>query len=240
MKNIVLSIIALLVVSQAVFSADAEYRSKNYPDGGIMYDGHFIGDKPVDVTRYYRSGRVQSTQQFDGSGNCTVKMFNEDATPFAEGMYNSAKQRDGVWRFYGKNGGVANIVSFREGLRDGQTIMFSASGVVLDSMNYVSDKLDGERVKYYPNGKKMVVFNYKAGVVDGKYVSFFDDGSTDTEGAYKEGLKDGVWKFYQEDGSITEYKFKKGKCKKYEDAIKKENVESDIDRHIAEPSIENL
>lgn len=231
----------LLTVFACIVNAqEQEYRSKNYPDGGIMYDGYFIGEKPVSVTRYYVSGRVKSVQQFDASGNSTVKMFNEDATPFAEGGYNAAKERDGVWKFYSDKGGVSNIITFRDGKKDGQVIVFTASGLVLDSMNYASDILDGERVKYYTNGKKQVVFNYKAGVVDGSYESFFEDGGKALEGVFKDGKRDGVWKFYDENGSVVEYKFNKGRCKKYEDYLKKESVEADIDHHIAEPSLESI
>lgn len=230
----------LLVQACAVMAQEPEYRSKNYPDGGIMYDGYFIGDKPVSITRYYESGHVKSVQVFDTNGNSTIIMYNMGGTLFADGGYNSDKRRDGVWKFYTYKRKLSNLVTYRDGVKEGQVIVYTESGLVLDSMNFVADKLDGERVKYFTNGQKQAVINYKAGVVDGAYVSFFDDGGKVMEGTFSNGVRDGIWMFYDKDGSYKEYKFKKGRCKKFEDFLKKESAEAEIDRHIAEPSFETI
>lgn len=231
----------LLVQACAVMAQEPEYRAKNYPDGGgLMYDGYFIGDKPVSITRYFEDGRISSVQQFDADGNSTIVIYTVGATPYAEGAY-KGKKRDGVWRFFSpKDGHLVILITYKNGVKDGQYIEYFDNGVALDSMNYSADKIDGERVKCFTNGQKQAVINYRAGVLDGAYISFSDDGSKVVEGTFSVGLRDGVWRFYDNDGSVTEYKFKKGHCKKYEEFLKKESAEADIDRHIAEPSFESI
>ncbi len=231
----------LLVQACAVMAQEPEYRAKNYPDGGgLMYDGYFIGDKPVSITRYFEDGRISSVQQFDADGNSTIVIYTVGATPYAEGAY-KGKKRDGVWRFFSpKDGHPVILITYNNGVKDGQYMEYFDNGVALDSMNYSADKIDGERVKCFINGQKQAVINYKAGVLDGAYISFSDDGSKVVEGVFSEGVRDGVWRFYDNDGSVTEYKFKKGHCKKYEEFLKKESAEADIDRHIAEPSFESI
>jgi len=240
MKRLFILVFALSALAFYAFAdGESEYRSKNYPDGGIMYDGHFIGDRPLDVTRYYKSGRIQSVQIFDTNGNSSIKMFNENATLFAEGGY-KGKNRDGVWKFYSSKGTIAALITYSNGQKDGQTIEYFESGVVLDSMNYSLDILEGERSQYYQNGQLLARFSYKGGVPNGYYVSYFDSGDKDCEGNFVDGEKDGVWKYYDASGAVTEYKFKKGKCKKFDDALKKESVDSDVNTHIAEPSLDNF
>ncbi|MCQ2350997.1 MAG: toxin-antitoxin system YwqK family antitoxin [Paludibacteraceae bacterium] len=231
----------LLVQACAVMAQEPEYRAKNYPDGGgLMYDGYFIGDKPVSITRYFEDGRISLLQQFDADGNSTVVMYTVGATPFAEGAY-KGKERDGVWKFYStKDGHTIMLITYNNGVKDGQYIEYFDNGVVLDSMNYSADKIEGERTKYFKNGQKLAVMNYKAGVADGHYVSYFDTGELDSEGNFKNGKRDGVWKFTQANGTVKEYKFKDGKCKKYEAEIRKEVIDSDINHHIAEPSLDDI
>lgn len=236
--------VTFIVFISTVFSLSAadglEYRSKNYPDdGGLMYDGYFKDDKPVEITRYYKNERVRSVQKFDEEGNSTIKMFNENATPFAIGSY-KGREKDGIWTFFSDKGKVSEVISYSNGKRDGYTVEHFEDGSIMDSVRYSNDVLDGERYQYYQNGQLMAKYSYKNGVVDGHYESYFDDGSRDVEGDYKNGQRDGIWHFYEQNGSIKEFKFKNGKCKKYDDALKKEVIESDRNPHIEEPTIENI
>lgn len=224
----------------ACYAQEPEYRVKSYPNGGIMYDGYFIEGKPTEITRYYESGRIQSYQKFSKDGSSTIELYNSDATPFAKGGYDSNKRRHGTWIFYGENGVMVMKATYKAGLKDGLMLLYFNSGVVMDKVYYKDDKIDGERTQFYQTGEKLAIMNYTAGILNGYYVSYFDNGDRDCEGYYKDGLRDGEWKFYNADGSIDEYKFRNGKCRKYEDMLKRENRESEIDRHIPDPSIEDL
>ena len=233
-------IFALMAASLCAMAAEPEYRVKSYPDGGVQYDGFFVGEKPVEITRYYQNGRIQSVQKFNSDGSSTINIYSEGATPFAVGAYDSEKRRTGHWEFFADGGTTVMKVDYKAGLKDGLTVLYFKNGAAMDSIYYKNDKPDGERTQFYKNGVKLAVINYKDGVPDGYYISYFDDGSIDREGNYKEGLRDGEWKFYNADGSIEEYKFKSGKCNKYEDMLRKENRDSETDPHIPEPSIDNL
>ena len=233
-------ILALMAASLCTVAAEPEYRVKSYPDGGVQYDGFFIGDNPVEITRYYPNGRIQSVQKFNADGSSSINMYSEGATPLAVGWYDNEKRRTGHWEFYVDGGNTIMKIDYKEGMKDGVTVLYFKDGAVMDSINYKADKLDGERTQFFQNGRKLAVINYKNGVPDGSYISYFDDGSIDRSGNYKDGLRDGVWLFYNADGSVDEYKFKNGKCRKYEDMLRKENRDSETDPHIPEPTIDNM
>ncbi len=230
-----------LALSLTVMAEEPEYRSKNYPDGGgLMYDGYFIGDKPVEITRYTEGGHIRSYQKFDSEGNSTIKIYTSTATPFADGAY-KGKNRDGKWQFYSTHDGTLLItVTYNNGIKDGFAEFFFPSGKLMETVNYKNDTLDGERVQYFENGQKLAVIHYKNGVLDGEYKSFIDTGEPDSEGNFVNGKRDGVWKFYDEKGAAKEYKFKNGRCKKYEDMLKKADMESEIDPHIPEPDMDKV
>ncbi len=233
-------IISFLLASLCSVAAEPEYRVKSYPDGGVQYDGYFIDDKPVEVTRYYQNGRIQSVQKFNADGSSSISIYSEGATPFAVGSYDKEKRRTGHWEFFADGGRNVMKVDYKNGMKDGVTVLYFKDGSVMDSINYKADKLHGRRVQFYQNGKKLAVINYNDGVPDGKYVSYFDDGSIDRTGNYSAGKRDGMWYFHNANGSVDEYRFRNGRCKKYEDLLRKENRDSEIDTHIPEPSIDNL
>ncbi len=231
------SVILGLALSLTVMAVEPEYRSKNYPDGGLMYDGYFIGDKPVEITRYTEGGRIKSYQKFDHEGNSTIKIYTPSATPLAEGAY-VGKNRNGKWTFYSTNDGtVMMTITYKNGLKEGLTELFFESGKLMETINYKNDTLDGERVQYFENGQKLAVIHYKNGMLDGTFQSFIDTGEPDSEGTFVNNKRDGVWKFYNDKGVVTEYKFKNGRCKKYEDMLKKEDMMSETDPHIPEPNL---
>lgn len=229
-----------MAASLCAMAAEPEYRVKSYPDGGVQYDGYFIGDQPVEITRYYQNSRIQSVQKFNPDGSSTINIYSEGATPFAEGAYDKEKRRTGHWDFYADGGKTIMKIDYKEGKKDGTTVLYFKDGAIMDSISYKADKLDGERTQFFQNGRKLAVINYKDGVPDGSYISYFDDGSVDRSGSYKDGQRDGEWLFYKADGTVEEYKFKNGKCKKYDDMLRKENRDSETDPHIPEPTIENL
>lgn len=238
-KVLAIIVVTFCIVACAV-AQEGEYRAKSYPDGGVMYDGFFIGDKPTEITRYFPNSRIQSVQKFSQDGSSTIKLYYENATPFAIGGYDKDQKRDGKWIFYGDGGYTVMTVTYKNGLKDGVSVLYFKSGVVMDSLTYTADKLNGVRTQYYDNGQKLAVIGYKNGVPDGEYISYFDTGEIDREGNYVEGKREGVWKIHKADGTIEEYKFKAGKCKKYEDMLRKEHKDSDTDPHIPEPTIDNM
>lgn len=235
MNKLVLSVL-LFAVSLA--AAAQEHRVKNYPDGGIMYDGYFVDGKPTEITRYTTAGKMKSHQVFDKNGDSKIEIYNDDATPLAKGSY-KGKHRDGEWTFYGSNGKVSMIQNFKDSLRDGLTELFYESGEIMERLNYKNDMMDGTRTQYYPDGKEKSVLNYTGGVLNGEFKSYYGDGTTDKEGVYKNGKRDGVWKFYNEKGEVEEFKFNMGKCKKYDEMIRKASRESEKDPHIPEPDSGN-
>ena len=117
-------------------------------------------------------------------GNFLFENFYSDGTQKAIGSYIPGDEgKDGVWKFYDKNGAISSESSYAGGEQYGQEI------------------------DYYSSGKKRATTKYKNGKANGLYVEYYANGQVAEQGYYLDNQKEGVWMTYRNNGTVKAENF---------------------------------
>lgn len=104
-----------------------------------------------------------------------------------EGLVENNK-KEGTWTTYNKNGGIRNVLNYKDGKLNGPFFRYDLSGVLTREGNYLDNKLDGLLKTYYSFQNDMG----RLGRSDGSYGSF----------NYSKGNLDGPADFWKEDFTV--------------------------------------
>lgn len=203
----------------------AEVKKSYHPNGKIQFEGAFLDDMPVGIHKEYNT---------DGK-LLKVKEYTPKSILLGEGLFDEQGRRTGEWKLYDEyNEYFYAIGNYVEGKRDGIWKFYYKDGKLEMEGYFNRDKPDREWVWYYPNGLKKREESYLMGKLEGLYVEYdsvenvilkgeyFDDvrigewfyfvGDIIEEGAYELGEKDGEWKhYYAETGQLRFVgKYRKG------------------------------
>ncbi len=183
--------------------------SKNYPNGGLMYEGTFKDDNPVGLFKhYYESGKLKIEQNYVSGDVSEVKMYEKNGkTLAATGKY-AGKKKEGVWSYYSENKLVLTE-NFKDGKKNGISYAYK-EGVILEEIPYKDDKITGMRRSFLDDGKLYSEISYKDDVEDGLYKLYEGDDKPVAEGRYVAGKRDGDWNFYENGKIVETLKYKDG------------------------------
>lgn len=203
----------------------AEVKKLYHENGKIQYEGAFLEDMPVGIHKEY-----------DTNGKLTkVKEYTSQSILLGEGLFDTNGNRTGEWKLFDEyNDYFYAIGNYVEGKRDGIWKYYYKDGKLEMEGFFNQDKPDREWIWYYPNGIKKREEAYLKGKLEGLYVEYdsienvilkgeyFDDvrtgewfyavGDIIEEGSYELGEKDGEWKhYYSETGQLRFIgKYRKG------------------------------
>jgi antitoxin component YwqK of YwqJK toxin-antitoxin module len=175
---------------------------KRFPDGKLMYEGHFIDDKPVgEWKRYQDSGILKAIMHFQ-AGNDTVKarLYDPSGKPFAEGSY-VHERKVGLWIYYSGEKKISEEY-FSNGSKNGTCRKYYPSGQLLEESEWKDDQPEGIYRAFYPDGKPYLECMYRSGKRYGLCVSYYRSGTREVEAWYENNLPEHPWKYYDEDGNI--------------------------------------
>lgn len=177
---------------------------RNYPDGSIMYDGYFIDDKPAgEFKRYYEDGKLKSLMTFSKNGSeASASLFYQNGFIASKGKYLN-QLKEGTWQFFSdsEEGLLISDEEYLNDKRNGSLRIFYPDSTVAEMINYKNGIKNGEWIKYYPDGSIIFRTNYVNGKLNGNFEAFFKDGKLEVSGRYKSGLRDGLWMINNKDGS---------------------------------------
>jgi antitoxin component YwqK of YwqJK toxin-antitoxin module len=177
---------------------------KRYPGGTIMYDGIFRDDKPVgEFKRYYEDQTLKSLLIFNDSGTEALAiLYYQNGNVASKGKYIN-QLKEGKWQFFSVSN--KNVLigdeDYLNDKRNGLSRRFYPDSTIAEVISFRNDVKNGEWVNYHPGGSVNFRTNYSNGKLNGKFEAFFSDGKPEVLGHYKNGLRDGEWLIYNENGS---------------------------------------
>jgi len=154
--------------------------------------------------------------------------FYENQALLAEGNYDAAGKKDGVWEYYYSNGKPRRKEEYKNGTAKGEAVVWYENGVVKKEVKFNQEGTDSEireyeyngmlsdagvlkgkdeyeYTYYYPSGnvrKKLTFVNDK--LKDGKSVVYYDNGQKQKELVYKNEEINGPYVSYFDNGQIDE------------------------------------
>jgi antitoxin component YwqK of YwqJK toxin-antitoxin module len=128
----------------------------------------------------------------------------------AEGTFVNQK-KDGVWLYYSDiDGKKVAQENYSMDMLDGRKISFyPESGDPAEIVYYKEGIKDGAFQKFYDGGKVMVAGIYESDVLDGEYTVYYENGQVEIHGYYSKGLQIGNWEYFDESGkTISEDEYR--------------------------------
>jgi len=165
------------------------------------------------MKRYYEDGTLLAIQYFyKNSEYSYTKLFYNNGHIAAEGKYiNTLK--DSTWRYYsfydktlrleenytkGKKQGVstkyypngkpAEIITWKDDIKNGQWLQFFENGQLKLKAFYINDKRSGDFNTYWPNGKNETIGKFENNLMEGEWKYFDEEGNQKIKVIYKNGV----------------------------------------------------
>jgi len=182
--------------------------------GQKVYEGQFKDNLPLGTFKYYLpNGSLKAVSAFSEDGKTTsTTIYFPNGKKNAEGKYGNEK-REGLWRFFseydetlvseenytaGKKNGtsktyfsgknVVEIITWKEGLREGPWTQYFDDGSIKLQGSYKNDLKEGPLTVFYPTGQKFNTGQYLKGYPDGKWLTFDFDGKVLSTDIYEKGV----------------------------------------------------
>lgn len=145
-----------------------------------------------------------------GNGILEVVKKDPSGNLIEYGTLKNGKQH-GSWVFYGNKRKPIKIISYVDGLAQGQAIEMTVAGQIESIYFYKNNELHGDFKKYNYSFLNMQA-NYKNGKLDGQLIEYYDQTKVvRQESNYKNGKLDGISKYFDLDGNLTfEQMYKNG------------------------------
>lgn len=176
--------------------------------------------KPMTVKVYDGSGKIENTFVFK-DGLKQSQTAGESERGNKSDVKFSGGKRDGQEKIYGKNGKLASLIQWKNGVKDGPEKQFHTDGKkVIKLITWKNDAI-ASQTEFYLNGNPKLKESFISDKQK-KVQQYYDSGKLRTEGMfvfcrtryYNRWCEDGVHKQFNEDG------------KRYSEAAYKEGVQS--------------
>lgn len=206
----IFSLLPLFASSQEVNRQSKFYKAYYYENGSISSEGQLIDGKPDGYWITYYPNELRKSE-----GN--RKDF----------------QLDGEWKFYDEKGNLKDIISYKEGIKDGFSKKFkdcflsgesefqngiqvgiereffpdSSNSKIKQETPYDTGRRDGIGYVYAIDGRILEIITYEKGFISKREKINRKD---------EEGLKQGIWKEFYANGKLkSESRYKNGELNGY-------------------------
>jgi antitoxin component YwqK of YwqJK toxin-antitoxin module len=189
------------------------YWCKTDSAGKKIYEGQFRDGVPYGTFRYYYpSGKLKAVSVMSGNGkrSKTVTYF-PNGKKMAEGLYVN-EQKDSLWHFYSEyDGPLISDEFYVMGRKEGVAKNYYASDGMAELSTWKDGMRNGDWEQYYSDGKLKLKGNYRDGLRSGPVRTYFRSGQVMMEGQYIMGDPDSTWVYFDEKGDTTQIEqYKKG------------------------------
>ncbi len=143
-------------------------------------------DNTAQVVYFTKKGKLVSEGTMEGKNRIGEWVYyHKKAKSVMTKEYYVEGKLDGVKTTYYLNQKVAEVVTYKIGIKDGMNNYYSPDGILLKKLFYKNDQLEGKALHYNANGDIII------------------------DGYYKNGRKDGTWKYYNDGKLLKEETFPK-------------------------------
>lgn len=182
-----------------------------YEDGQLKVMSNWkAGKLDGDYIFYFQNGKIQSKGSYK-KGEQIGKWFfySENGKPISEESYmydKGIKKKNGLFRFFNKEGVLIDEVNYKDDLFDGQGKLFYDNGNLKQIANYKKGESVG-MVTIYKENKPNVLDGtgkLKNNNVIGEWTYYHEDGKTiETKGSYDDnGKQIGLWQSFYKNGKV--------------------------------------
>lgn len=223
------------------------YWQKNYPNGNLMYKGHFKNGKPVgEMRRYYETGELKAIMSFrKNSEKVYTQFFYDDGEIAGEGNYVNNK-KDSIWTYYSYySGAITSTETYVNGVKHGIEKKYYNNGTVSEEIEWSQDMKHGQWNQYFEDGVVKLKTTYYYNKLNGSYSFYWPNGNIYILGNFVDNKQHGVWSFFTDDGKKkSEIIYNYGKSENEEEIIAKDEeffkmVEENMGK-FEDPTIEDV
>ncbi len=223
------------------------YWEKRSQDGTLIYQGHFINDKPVgEMRRYYETGELKAILYYKENCDYVKTCIYYDTGEIAgEGIYYK-NVKDSLWKYYSYyTGAITSTEMYSKGVKQGMERKFYPNGKVSEEIEWSNNIKHGAWNQYFDDGTLKMKSFYTNNKVNGPYLFYWPNGTLYIKGNYINNKRDGKWLFYTDEGALkTEIDYKNGKAENEDEIIARDQeffkmVEENIGK-FEEPTIEDI
>ncbi|MGD2034573.1 MAG: hypothetical protein PVF73_05915 [Bacteroidales bacterium] len=223
------------------------YWKKEYPNGKLLYEGHFKDGKPAGtMKRYYETGELRVIMQYDENPDYVkARFFYNDGETAAEGTYFQEK-KDSLWRYYSfYTGSLTSTEMYNKGVKHGMEKQYYPNGQVSEKTEWVNNARHGIWNQYFDDGTQKLKTFYSFNKVNGAYTLYWPNGNVFILGHYVDNKRHGNWTFFNDEGKKElEIKYNYGEAENEEELIQKHReffkmVEENIGK-FEDPTIEDI
>lgn len=162
-----------------------------YVEGLLHGARSFYGEEKgtLQLMRYYEYGKLIGYSYLDTNG----KELPMIALPQGTGKVVS----------YFSNGSKGRIMTYKDGLNQGEYLGYYENGKLERKHSYIDDAIHGDGFTYYPSGNLKTESSFFHGYKQGLQKSYYANGTIEEESMYTVGQRDGERHYYDEQGKKT-------------------------------------
>jgi len=178
---------------------------KSDQEGFLIYEGQFRDDLPYGkFTYYYQNGKTQTVSEISENGRVArITSWFPNGKLMARGKYLN-QQRDSLWQFYSEFDGVLVSEEFYvKGKKHGPEKIFYPGKGVAEIIPWQEGVKEGNWEQFYDDGAPKLQGSYVNDEKEGPFKTFFVNGKLLATGQYRNGHQDGTWTYYDETGKVT-------------------------------------
>ncbi|MFH1296022.1 MAG: toxin-antitoxin system YwqK family antitoxin [Bacteroidota bacterium] len=179
---------------------------RKYDEKGFrIYEGQFRNDVPYGkFTYYYQNGKVRTTSQISENGQIALtSSWFPNGKLMAKGKYIN-QQRDSLWQFFSEYDGVLVSEEFYvDGKKHGAEKIFYPRKGVAEIIPWKEGVKDGKWEQFYDDGALKLMGSFKNDEKDGSLRTFFVTGKLMVSGFYTNGHQDSTWIYYDDKGKVA-------------------------------------
>lgn len=177
--------------------------------GHKAYEGQFKDNIPQGTFKYFfPGGAVKAVSVFSEDGKTTTTTtYFPSGKKNAEGKYVNEK-KDGLWRFFSEyDESLVSEEMYTAGKKNGQSKTFFAGKNVAEMITWKNGLKEGPWIQYYDDGATKLQGNYTNDLKEGAFSVFYPTGQKFNIGQYVKDYPDGKWFTYDLDGKLISTDF---------------------------------
>lgn len=175
------------------------YWVKKDKNGKVKYRGQFKDGVPYGKFKYYNStGAIVSVLEYQSPDSVLATHSHPNGKKSGFGYYVNQK-KEGVWRFYDREGVLSSKVSYTNNLKNGPYIVYNLNGSISRETVFINDVENGYRKTFSSSGELLTEGEILDGQKDGMQI-IYKNGIVNIQGAYKHAVRQGDWYYFDQNG----------------------------------------
>jgi antitoxin component YwqK of YwqJK toxin-antitoxin module len=181
------------------------FWTRSGKEGNRIYDGWFLDDIPVGkFTYYYPNGMIRTVSWMsDGGTVARTTSWFPNGKLMARGNYLHEK-RDSIWQFFSElDGSLVSEENYCNGVKNGAEKLYYPGKGLAEVVGWKEGKKEGPWKQFYDDGTLKLDGTYHMDEKEGILRTYYVSGQLLSTGQYVNGHQDGLWIYYDNTGKVT-------------------------------------